>query len=238
VFSLNSIIKYVISSIEEPVKDTKVYKIKPKHGKVFKFSPGQFAFLHILDAVDQTIVKKPYSIASAPEEEYLEFCIKLVDGELTSKLAKLKKGEIVGIEGPFGHFTYGDETESAFVAGGTGIAPFISVFRHVTKKKINGKFVLFYSARTLDQILYRKELQKLEEMNPNITIVITLTREKLKDWDGEYGRITGDMLYKYTKNTTDFHWWICGPMEMIKNIKQNLLVQGVDPEKIKMEGWG
>ncbi|MBU0591492.1 FAD-dependent oxidoreductase [Candidatus Micrarchaeota archaeon] len=237
-FALSELVIYQIASIRKEAGNTHIYKMNPVTGKRFDFVPGQFVFMHILDEKGGSIVKRAYSIASAPHEKHLELCIKLIGGELTSKLENLGEGDKVGIEGPFGHFKYGDESEAAFVAGGTGVVPFIGILRHINKNKIMGKFVLFYSTKTMDQILYKKELEKLEAENLNITVVITLTRETPREWDGECGRINGDILYKYTEDTNQFNWWICGPMEMIKNIKNHLIVLGVDTDKIKMEGWG
>ncbi len=212
--------------------------MEPEEGKVFDYAPGQFAYLHILDESGKTVVKRPYSIASSPSAPYLEFCIKMVGGELTGKLERMGKGTVVGVEGPFGHFSYSGQPNAAFIAGGTGIAPFVSILRYIAEKKLEGCFILFYSARTSGSVVYGDELARLEKENPNIKVVITLTREEPLGWKGECGRINEGMIRKYAAKPADFDWWICGPMALTKAMKECLLGKGVDPKRLRMEGWG
>ncbi len=227
--------KYRISAVKEFSASTRTFTFDPADGGIEGFRPGQFIFLHILDDKGQSMVKRPYSVASRSDEGKLELCIKLVGGELTGKLEKMGIGSVVGIEHAGGHFVYNDEKKAAFVAGGTGIAPIMCILRYIAKKKLDGEFVLFYSVRTTDSILYRDELEELEKMNPGIKVVITLTRE---EWEGEKGRICDKMIKKYIPKAGEFSWWICGPLSLAKGIKECLLSLGVDQQKIRIEGWG
>ena len=230
--------KYRIASVETVGDDIRIFRMEPVQGEMLAFTAGHFVFLHVLDESGGTVVKRPYSIASEPDVPYLEFCIKLIGGELTGRLEKMGEGSVVGIEGPFGNFTYDDQPNAAFIAGGVGIAPFISILRHVTRKKLKGRFMLFYSSRRRDTIVYREELARLEKENPSIKVAITLTREEPAGWKGECGRIDEEMVDKYAANPTDFDWWLCGPMAMIRAMKDCLVKKGLDPKRIKIEGWG
>ena len=203
-----------------------------------KFTPGQFIFLHILDKDGNTVVKKPYSIASAPDANHLELCIKMRNGNCTGRLDNMAVGESVGIEGPFGNFTYDDQKEAAFVAGGVGIAPFLSILRHIAGKKLKGRFVLFYSAKTKGDLIYHDELKELEKKNPDIKVVMTLTRETPDGWKGECGRLNDMMMKKHAGELKGMSWWICGPLEMVSAIKKCLVDCGKEQKDIKMEGWG
>lgn len=228
--------KYHIVSIENPVEKIKIFRFAPED-KLLGYKPGHFVMLHALDEQGNTIVNRPYSIASSPTEGHLEFCIKIVGGQLTSILDNAKIGDSYGVSNPMGHFVYEDQNKCAFVAGGTGIAPFISMLRYITNKKISGKFVLFYSARNQDLILYKKELESLQK-NKDIEIVITLTREEPKDWKGECGRISGEMLKKHIPDLHDYNWYLCGPLKMTISLREFLIKQGTKGDKIKFEGWG
>jgi ferredoxin-NADP reductase len=232
------ITRYAIASIEKHAEDISIYRMEPVQGNALMFKPGQFVFLHILDEQGKTVVKRPYSIASRPGVPYLEFCIKIVGGELTGRLEKMEKGSVVGIEGPFGDFNFEGQTNATFVAGGVGLAPFMSMLRHIAEKKLEGRFILFYSTRRLDTMIYREELAQLEKDNPGIKVVITLTREKPPGWAGECGRIGEEMLGRHAGSLSEFHWWICGRMAMIKAIRECLIEKGLDPKRIKVEGWG
>ncbi len=245
VFILGQIRRYRVISVEKSVCDVKIFRLEPvvlepKDDKtgILSYTPCQFAFIHTIDQEGKSLDKRPYSIASAPSASYLEFAIEMRGGRFTSKLDKIGEGEIVGIEGPFGHIGYKNQPKAAFVAGGTGIAPFMSALRHIAEKKLTEEFVLFYSSRCADRILYGKELDQIRKANPNIRLVITLTRELPEGWEGESGRIDEAMIKRHIKNPTDYDWWLCGPLEMIKTIRTSLERAGTDPKKIRMEGWG
>ncbi|MDD5172212.1 MAG: FAD-dependent oxidoreductase [Candidatus ainarchaeum sp.] len=230
--------RYKIASASDAVPGIRIFRLEPMDQPI-SFKPGQFAFLHILDEKGNSVVKRPYSIASAPGAPYLEFCIKLAGGEMTKRLEALGKGAVLGVEGGFGHFSYGDQPKAAFIGGGTGIAPLMSMLRHIADEKLNGTFVLFYSARTRDSIVYGKELEELQKRNPGIKVVITLTREeKPGSWKGECGRFDHEMLSRHMPDAKDFDWWMCGQMEMVKGMKECLAGLGADPKRIRMEGWG
>lgn len=225
------IYEYKISEIKKLTNDVKVIQLFPKNTSIPKFIAGQFVFLHLL--IDgKSVEKRPYSIASAPETKNLEFCIKMINGKMTTELDKLKIGDIIGVDGPYGGFGFTFPKKAAFVAGGTGIAPIMSMLRSV-KSDLDG--VLFYTAKTKDTILYKKELEEFSKKFPKFKIVITLTQEK---WEGEMGRINQDLIKKYLPDCSDYDWWMCGPLELLKNTKDAIISLGANIKRLKMEGWG
>ncbi|MBI5228317.1 hypothetical protein HY988_07020 [Candidatus Micrarchaeota archaeon] len=230
--------KYKISKIDSSIKDIAILQMEPLNGAIEPFTPGQFIYMHILDESGNSIEKKPYSIASSPKSPYLEFCIKLVNGKVTGKLAAMKSGDVVGIEGPQGHFAYKDQAKAIFLAGGTGIAPMMSMLRSINEKQLRGEFVFFYSTKNDGSIIYRKELAALAAQNPGIRIIITITQESTADWKGEKGRINGALIAKHLTEVKDYDSWMCGPLEMIKGLRTALVENGADIKRMKMEGWG
>ncbi|MEW6036547.1 MAG: FAD-binding oxidoreductase [Candidatus Micrarchaeota archaeon] len=232
-----AISRYRIASIEAPLSDLNIYRLEPLEGKVPPFQPGQFVFIHILDEKGATVARKPYSVSSAPSAPFLEFAIDMVHGQLTGRLEKMKAGDVVGVEGPMGHMTYKGQEKAAFIAGGTGIAPFMSMLRHIAEKQVRGSFILFYSTRTRDRIIFSEELESLQKRHPGIKVVVTLTREEPGEWVGECGRINGVMISKYAAVPKEYDWYICGAPELVKNMRICLEAAGVDPKKLMMEGW-
>jgi ferredoxin-NADP reductase len=235
--NVTSIKSYRIVEIENLSSDTKAFRLAPLNGDISQFTPGQFVFLHILDGSGNSTVKKPFSITSSPGADHLEFCIKMIHGSLTGKLETIGVGGLLGLENPGGHLTYNGQKKAGFIAGGTGIAPIMSMLRHIAERKLEGEFVFFYSLKTSADILYLKELEALKKMNPNIRVVVTLTQDN-NGWEGEKGRVDRDMIARHLQNAREFSWWICGPLEMIKSMRQNLESLGADPKMMKMEGWG
>jgi ferredoxin-NADP reductase len=230
--------RYKVIQVDSPVPDVRVFRLRPVSGDIPPYVPGQFFFLHRLDANGASILKRPYSVASAPSMAYLEFAIDMVKGQMTSQLEKIRAGDILGVEGPAGHMTYKNEQNAAFVAGGTGISPFISMLRQITEKNIQGRFVLFYSTRTRDHILFSGELKALQKKHPGIEVVITLTRETPDGWAGECGRVNREMLSRHVPTARELDWFVCGPPGMVKAIRECLVALSVDPKKLRMEGWG
>ncbi len=232
------IVKYTLTGTSDIAPGIRVFRLVPKEGPAMKFLPGQFCFIHALDGSGKSVAKRPYSIASAPDAPELEFCIKLVNGEMTGRLGKMKAGDVLGIEGPYGNFGYSGQPEAGFVAGGVGIAPFMGILRHIAGRKISGRFVMFYSSKTRDTLLFADELEKLQKMNPNIKVVVTLTRETPPGWKGESGRLCDEMILKHVKDPKALSWWVCGPLEMVSSIKSCLVAAGKDQKDIRVEGWG
>lgn len=229
--------RYAISSIDDSVQGTKIFRLEPADGGMGPFVPGQFVFLHILDAQGASQLKRAYSIASSPSAPYLEFAIDMLGGQMTSLLDKMKAGDAIGVEGPVGHMVYKDERRAAFLAGGTGVAPFMSMLRHIAEKKLEGEFVLCYSVRTADRILFREELARLQRENPSIKVVVTLTREDPAGWKGERGRMSCSMLGRHVSDPKSFDWWLCGSKEMMKSMRECIEGMGVDKKRIRLEGW-
>ncbi|MGV8176272.1 MAG: ferredoxin--NADP reductase [Candidatus Bilamarchaeaceae archaeon] len=220
---------YEITSVRKLKDGVKIFKMKPVSAKL-AFEAGQFVKLSVPGSADPSLWRA-YSIASAPEEGDLEFCIKIVDGgKFTEGVAdKLKAGDKICVEGPLGHFTIPPEAKKVcFIAGGTGIAPFIGMLRHAEGRKLDA--VGIFSFRTKADIIYNEELRGRKGKT-----IVTLTREK---WDGEMGHVDSAMVRRHVGKPDEFFYFICGPSAMVEAVKKELASLGVGNEKIKVEMWG
>jgi 3-phenylpropionate/trans-cinnamate dioxygenase ferredoxin reductase subunit len=152
-------------------------QLVPQNGDVFDYKPGQFSMIHLFgDDGVTTWQKKAYSMASDPSNrEYLEFGIK-IHGDFTRKLATLKEKDVVGIEGPYGIFTYSAQTHTDVVmfAGGIGITPFISMIRCAIEQKLGNKIFLYYFNQTENDISFKEILDDEALKNANLTVVYSV----------------------------------------------------------------
>ena len=231
-------LKYRIIDIKVEPDQVKILKMEPaEEGMQIMHEPGQFIMMHLLDEKGRSLDKRPYSITSAPGERILEFCIKMIGGKFTSKIDKLKKGGMVGIEGPMGHFIY-EGDKCVFICGGTGIAPVMSMVRDIAKKEKRGSYFLFYSARKKDSLVYFDELNGLAKKNPGLKVVYTLTREEPEGWAWKCGRIKEELLREYVVKPSEFKWYVCGPLEMTRTLKECIIGMGAKEDKVHFEGWG
>lgn len=204
----------------------------------FTFLPGQFIML----SFPGEKLAKAYSIASAPTKKgVIELTIKIesypeeeLPKHLTPRLGKIEKGEELTIKGPYGKFVL-DETKNnfCFLAGGTGIAPLMSMIRYCLAQNLNKKITLINSNKTPEHIIYKKELEAIKN---KISLIQTITRPDGYQWSGHKGRISKELLQQYL-NPEAMHY-LCGPNEMVKQAKQDLLELKVPQEQIHVELWG
>jgi glycine betaine catabolism B len=221
-----------LAAISAQTPDTKTFRVKPDHR--ISFVPGQFFMLGIVGQLDG--VKRPFTVSSSPTEKgYLDFTIKKT-GLLTSALHKLKVGARLSLAGPFGEtlkFSEAVKRDVVFIGGGSGISPFISSLRYAEAKKLQNRIIVFYSCRTKEDIIFRKELARKWK---NVRIIVTLTRETGR-WNGEKGRISREMIEKYVSEPKKKVWYMCGPIELIESARAILKEMGINDKQLRVEVW-
>lgn len=172
-----------------------VIKIKPN--SPFVYRPGQYC------TVGFNGRERPYSIVSAPHEEYIELFVELVgDGTLTPDLWKVKSGDIINIRPRAeGIFTLDNDYDNHFmIATVTGIAPIISMIRDSLHHGLNPhKFYIIHGASFEKELAYRVELENLSTIHDDIFYTPTVSRPydpENNRWEGETGRVNS-IFYKY-----------------------------------------
>ncbi len=156
----------------------------------FDFVPGQYTTMRY----EHT--PRVYSIASSPNDDGIELCIRRVPhGHLTSKLFEdIEEGETVTIRGPNGDFVLEEPSgrDMAFLATGTGVAPLRSMIQYTFEEgrdEYEGEqrdLWLFLGASWKDDLAHFEEFRRLDEEHDNFHFIPTCSREEyLTDWDGE-----------------------------------------------------
>ena len=199
-----------------------------------------------LTAPDGYQAQRSYSLASSPgDTNLIEIAIELIDdGEVSSYFHdSVEPGEMIEIRGPIGgHFTWepSHTKSSIFVAGGSGIAPIISMLRHRFTVKNNAPVLLLFSVRTEDDILYREELERMFDNDPSLHVVTTITRGTSKDWIGNTRRIDQGMIDSALVNTgvKPESAYVCGGSGFVESIADILLDTGLDFNQIHIERFG
>lgn len=139
---------------------------------------------------------RPYSVASSPDRDYIEFCIRRVPGgRLTPELSvDLEPGDQISLRGPYGEFVMEPPSrrDLVFLATGTGVAPFKSMIDYCfenNRDQYRGQerdVWLFLGVAWEDDLPYRSEFRELEREHDKFHFVPTLSRERyLSDWQGE-----------------------------------------------------
>lgn len=188
-----------------------------------RYLPGQFAWLS-LRASPFAMREHPFSMSSTPTRPgTLEFTIKEL-GDFTSTIGTFLPGEIAYVDGPYGHFEidrHFDAQGLAFVAGGVGIAPVLSMLRALADRGDRRPLWLFYGNRRFERIVRREELDQLAG-RLDLRVVHVLT-EPPEDWSGERGFITVDVMRRHLPpDPARLHYFVCGPDPMIRMVEANL----------------
>ena len=209
-------------------------------GQVFPYRAGQAAYLQPQGA-DK---RRPYSIASAPEETASHGCVEFLvqtGSDITSGLTVdvIRPGTPVLVEGPLGSFTFPEhplERRFVFIAGGTGIAPLRSMLWHTLLAERDGHVGLIYSVRSPEEFAYMQEFQRLED-DGRIDFRHTVTRTATSGWTGRQGRIDVTILEDLIAPGETL-CFVCGPPALVGEIPPQLKQLGVREDQIKMEQWG
>ena len=210
--------------------------LEPRSGQPLRFAPGQFAWLTV-GASPFAMREHPFSIASSAERgERIELSIKAL-GDFTSRVGSTPVGTPAWIDAPYGTFsidTVPDADGYAFVAGGVGIGPIMSMLRTLADRGDRRPLVLFYGNRVWERIAFREELDQLAT-RLDLRIVHVLL-EPPPGWTGESGFITEDVLMRHLPPERHrFHCFLCGPTPMSRSVEHALATLGLPAAHVHSE---
>jgi ferredoxin-NADP reductase len=212
--------------------------VKPKD---FVFKAGQYIDLTLLgsQAGSSNGLTHTFSIASAPFEEELLVTTRMRRTVFKQALSVLPIGTEVRIEGPMGSFSLHSNAArlAVFLAGGIGIAPFLSMVSYATAEKLRHPIILFYANRYLEDAAFINALWKLERANPRFRFVLALTRIANNNgaWRGKTGYISSEMLFIQIGILRGPIYCIAGPQTMVAATRRGLGEVGVDEDDIRTE---
>jgi ferredoxin-NADP reductase len=189
-----------------------------------------------LTAEDGYQAQRSYSIASAPEDERLAITVeRLDDGEVSPYLAEeLRVGDKLELRGPIGgYFVWVAEQGGPLllVGGGSGVVPLMSMLRHRAAAASSVPARLLYSARSLDDVIYRDELDGFD-------VVYTLTREQPAGWTGYSRRVDDAMLREVADPNAEGLAYVCGPTRFVEAVADGLVGVGYAAENVRTERFG
>lgn len=228
----------ILELIEIRKETYDVKTLRLRLGEKLDFIPGQYCLVSFTDE-KYPDGKRPFTFATSPtEKSYVELTIKRI-GEFTTALHKLSKGEKIEIDGPRGeslNFNESVDKDVVFIAGGSGITPFISALRYSVDKNLKNNLTLFFSNRTVEDIIYKKGLKKLEKKD-NIEVIHTLTQKVPDNWEGEEGRVDKEIIKKYVDDLSEKLWYICGPPPMVDAMRGILIELNIPGDNLRIEDW-
>jgi PAS domain S-box-containing protein len=184
---------------------------------LFSFTPGQYVWVILPNhkELDPRGERRAFSITSVPNSESTLSIVfrENTASEFKNDLIHLSPGDAVQIEGPFGGWApFTDNV--CIVAGGVGIAPFLSIIRDLAPKQINCKLQLLFANSSQEDVFYEDELRSIEKECDNF----------------HFKKVIGTILPDQLKAMTPVgptKWLIAGSQSVVDSVTQMLLVQGV-----------
>ncbi len=229
---------FTVKQIIEEAKDAWTIVLKPKGHTGLDFSAGQVAWINI-NSSPFTLNKNPFSISgSAHNKSELRFSIKNL-GDFTSTIGKLVGGETVYVDGPYGSFSLDDPIARhglVLLAGGIGIAPVMSILFTLSEQSDNRPVYLFYGSLNEENILFKKDLDKLDQCM-NLTVIHVLEKPANP---GKYlqGFISRQILdSNLPSNRKDLFYFVCGPLPMIAAMEKHLSALEIPRKQINTEKY-
>ncbi|MBQ4440681.1 MAG: FAD-dependent oxidoreductase [Bacteroidales bacterium] len=217
-----------VVSIANPFKGIYTVEFKSLE-RPYKYAPGQFLHIAIdeeYDGIGQWPESRCFSMQSDPAEDVIRITY-AVKGNFTQEMEKtLAVGREVWLKLPFGElFTQPhNKTNTVFIAGGTGVTPFLSLFTHESfRDYADPKIYLGY--KNEDYYIYQKEFAAIKNDNAQITIF----------FENKDGVI--DIAEIHEQNGNDSSYFISGPPVMIKIFKEKLIELGVPKEHVLTDDW-
>ena len=204
-------------------------------GKSFKYDAGQFLHLAI-DEYDPSMQwpdSRCFSMQSSPDEENIRITY-AAKGQFTKRMEQdLKVGSEVTLKLPYGDLFSQEhnKTNTVFIAGGTVVTPFLSLFTHESfKEYINPKIYLGFRSEAYN--LYKGELESMYRIRENSVNSSEFVKLVYEDKEGIL-----DIEKIFKENGLNSNYFISGPPDMIKLFKQNLISKGKSASGILTDEW-
>lgn len=211
--------------------------------KLYKYLPGQY--LTLKADINGEDVRRSYSLCSAPYESEWRVAVKAVPNGVFSTFAneKLTPGMHLDVMTPMGNFTLETDPSAkksyVLFAAGSGITPILSIAKTILQEEPESDVTLFYGNKGFGSIIFREEIEALKNNNmERLRVIHVLSRESLGN-KLQKGRIDAekvDKLYDaFLQGTTIDEVFVCGPEQMILDVKERMSAKGVDEKSIHFE---
>lgn len=236
-----------VKDIIKETKDAITIVFDQPSEKRLSYKSGQF--LTLILPIDGKEVRRAYSLCSSPfVDDDLAVTVKRVEGGLMSNYLpdRLKVGDNVKVMEPMGQFVTEYERNKKrhiiMFAGGSGITPMMSIIKSLISEEPESIVSLIYCNRDIDSIIFKDQLDKLQNANEGRLRVIHVLDTAPMNWQGYSGLLNQEMLSKLVERIPDWGiekttYLMCGPEGMMKNVEGLLAAGNIPKEKIFKESF-
>jgi ferredoxin-NADP reductase len=239
-----------VTGVTEATPTSKTFHLERIDGPLPPFRPGQY--VNVFVDVDGVRTSRPYSIASPPGSEALELTVRDKPGGFVAPylLNEVRVGDEFETTGPAGTFYHEpliDGQELVFLAGGSGITPFMSILRGALQPgEGHPRFDihLLYGSRVPDDVIYGEELAELAAAHPSLHYTLVVSEPPPGFGTGAHaqpcltGFLSADLIREQVPDPAGKTYYICGPGVMYDFCLDALAELGVPRHKVKRELYG
>ncbi len=246
------VVQRVVSRIHPKRMNLRVVEIVPQtataktfcfervDGPLPPFRAGQY--VNVMANVEGVRTSRPYSISSAPTAERLELTVRDKPGGFVAPYLfnKLKIGHVLETSGPAGHFYYEpliDGKDLVFLAGGSGITPFMSMIRDTVQRQRALNIKLLYGSRAPEDVIFKGELEKLASSHSNFAFSLVVS-EPPEGYGGLKGFLDSQLISQLVGDIKGKTFYVCGPRAMHDFCRAALKELEVPQRRIRHELCG
>jgi len=217
--------RYTVTGVERLNDDVVEVELTPQD-EPLNFVPGQFVFV-TFHGDGLTREAHPYTLCGSANVETRTITVKALGDYTTRLYERLAPGVEAALEGPYGRFDYRDGGDrQVWIAGGVGVAPFLSWARNLAHDGAAAPDVdFYYCVHDRSDAVYREEFEALSQELPTVDVALVCSVE-----DGHlHARDLGDVA------GTDV--FMCGPRRLTQALRRQLRGRGVPDARIHFEDF-
>jgi len=234
-----------LSDVRRETRDavSLAFEVPERDREAFAFVPGQYLTLRA--QIDGHDVRRSYSICSGVNDGELRVAIKRVDGGAFSGYANddLKPGDEIEVMPPDGRFLApvapGQARSFVAFAAGSGITPILAILKSVLDVEPMSRFSLFLGNRDSEAIMFRDALEDMKNRYPGRFSLMHVLSREAREVPLLNGRIDAEkcrtILATMINPASVDGFYLCGPEQMIAEIRATLGQEGVPPERVHFE---
>jgi NAD(P)H-flavin reductase len=216
-------VSYRVARRRRETYDSWTLELEPVHAALDPLAPGQFAMLYAFGKGEV-----PISVSRLPQVHTIRAV-----GTVSAALCELRRGDVLGVRGPFGTAWPVEAAEGADVvvlAGGIGLAPLRPAIDHVlAHRERYGNVVVLYGGRSPKELLYTAELERWRGRF-DVEVGVTVDQADA-GWLGRVGVVT-TLIADATFDPDQTVAMLCGPEVMMRFAVVALQERGIPPETI------
>jgi ring-1,2-phenylacetyl-CoA epoxidase subunit PaaE len=209
----------------------------------YAFTQGQHVTVRTRLADDD--VRRNYSICSTAPSGPLRIAVKRLPGGAFSEhaLDRLRVGDVIDVMTPTGRFFTdldpGNEKRYVCVAAGSGITPVLSIVATTLAVEPRSQVTLVYANRTHASVMFLEEVEDLKDRYPDRFQLIHVLSREPQEVELFSGRLDGPRFQRLLDSVVPpadvDDWFLCGPYEMVGNLRGLLVAEGVPKRSVHAE---